>query len=45
MRWFNFTMEHSPRWHLRIGRLVVQWWPSEPSLRKLEVVWLKGAKP
>jgi len=33
----DFRREQSPRWHLRIGRLVLQWWPREPLLRKLEM--------
>ena len=29
----------SPRLYLRLGRLVVMWWPREPWRRRLELRW------
>lgn len=37
--WFKLKTAQSPRWHVKIGKLRVQWWPRERWFRKLEIGW------
>lgn len=29
----------SPKWHLKVGKLRIQWWPKERWHRRLEIGW------
>lgn len=43
-KWFLFSTQVAPRWHLRLWKLTVQWWPCEPWRRKLEFIWRRKLK-